>query len=128
MSINGRLEKGGDVDSYAVWLEAGQTAVAEVDAYVLASPLDAVLRVVDDQGRQLALNHDDGRTLRIRFWPLRPPPLAFMSSRYSVFPIRPRRMSVSPATPVAFIGCICSKGRMRAMPCRWAWGVDKKAR
>jgi hypothetical protein len=63
VSINGRLEKGSDVDSYAVWLEAGQTAVAEVDAYVLASPLDAVLRVVDDQGRQLALNHDDGRTL-----------------------------------------------------------------
>lgn len=61
-SVNGRLEKSGDVDSYAVTLEAGQTLVASVEAFTLASPVDAVLRVVDARGTQVAWNHD-GRTL-----------------------------------------------------------------
>lgn len=60
--INGRLEKSGDVDSYAVELQAGQTLVATVEAYTLASPVDAVLRVVDARGIQVAFNHD-GATL-----------------------------------------------------------------
>ena len=63
VTINGRLNKGGDVDSFAVTLDAGQTLIAAVEAYVLASPVDAVLRLVDTQGLELALNHDDGRTL-----------------------------------------------------------------
>ena len=60
-SLNGRLDKSGDVDSFAVTLEAGQTLVASLEAYTLASPMDAVLRVVDSRGVQVALNHD-GRT------------------------------------------------------------------
>jgi len=63
ISLNGRLDKSGDVDSFAVTLEAGQTLIASVEAYTLASPIDAVLRLVDSRGMQLALNHDDGRTL-----------------------------------------------------------------
>ncbi|WP_414662333.1 PPC domain-containing protein [Horticoccus sp. 23ND18S-11] len=63
VSLNGRLNKGGDVDSFAVQLEAGQTLLASVDAYVLASPVDAVIRVVDTRGLELALNHDNGRNL-----------------------------------------------------------------
>ena len=47
----------------AVTLEAGQTLVASVEAYTLASPVDAVLRLVDARGVQVAFNHDDGRTL-----------------------------------------------------------------
>lgn len=62
-SINGRLEKSGDVDSYAFALQAGQSIVAAVDAYTLASPVDAVLRVVDSRGVQLEWNHDCGLTL-----------------------------------------------------------------
>ena len=62
-SLNGRLEKGGDVDSFAVPLGVGQTLVASVEAYTLASPLDAVLRLVDARGVEVAFNHDDGRTL-----------------------------------------------------------------
>lgn len=61
-SVNGRLEKSGDVDSYAVELKAGQTLVASVEAFTLASPVDAVLRVVDARGVQVAFNHD-GSTL-----------------------------------------------------------------
>lgn len=61
-SINGRLEKSGDVDSFAVELTAGQTLVASVEAYTLMSPLDAVLRLIDARGVVLAMEHDDGRT------------------------------------------------------------------
>ncbi len=61
-SLNGRLEKSGDVDSFGVELAAGQTLVASVEAFTLASPVDAVLRVVDARGVQVAFNHD-GSTL-----------------------------------------------------------------
>jgi len=60
-SLNGRLDKSGDVDSFAVTLEAGQTLIASLEAYTLASPMDAVLRLVDSRGVQVALNQD-GRT------------------------------------------------------------------
>lgn len=63
VSISGRLEKSGDVDSYAVSLSAGETLVAHVDAYLIQSPIDAVLRVLDNRGVQVAWNHDNGRTL-----------------------------------------------------------------
>jgi hypothetical protein len=62
-SINGRLDKPGDVDSFGVALTAGQTLIASVQASVLASPLDALIRVTDRRGVQLAWNHDNGRTL-----------------------------------------------------------------
>jgi hypothetical protein len=45
--LNGRLEKNGDVDSYAVDLRAGQTLVARLEAYTLQSPLDPVMRLLD---------------------------------------------------------------------------------
>ena len=62
VSLNGRFDKSGDVDSFAVTLESGQTIVASLEAYTLASPMDAVLRLVDSRGVQLALSDDDGRT------------------------------------------------------------------
>src|ERR1051326_8185597 len=62
-SLNGRLDKAGDVDCFGVSLKAGQTLIASVDAYILASPMDAVLRLVDARGGQLALNHDHSGTL-----------------------------------------------------------------
>jgi hypothetical protein len=63
VSLNGRLDKSGDVDSFAVTLEAGQTLIASLEAYTLASPMDAVLRLVDSRGVQLAQNDDNGCTL-----------------------------------------------------------------
>ena len=62
VSLNGRLDKSGDVDSFAVTLEAGKTLIASLEAYTLASPMDTVLRLVDSRGVQVALNDDDGRT------------------------------------------------------------------
>ncbi len=60
--LNGRLEKSGDVDCYAVTLAAGQTFSAFLEAHTLMSPVDAVLRLVDLRGVEVAANHDDGRT------------------------------------------------------------------
>ena len=61
-TINGRLDKSGDVDSFGVTLKRGQTIVAWMEAYVLASTFDGMLRIVDAGGHVLAFNHD-GRTL-----------------------------------------------------------------
>ena len=61
-TISGKLDKSGDVDSFAVTLKRGQTLVAWMEAYVLASTFDGMLRIVDTDGNELAFNHD-GRTL-----------------------------------------------------------------
>ncbi len=61
--LNGRLDKGGDVDQFAVDLAAGQALVASLQAYVLQSPVDAAMRLFDSRGVEVLFNHDDGRTL-----------------------------------------------------------------
>ena len=61
-AICGRLDKGGDVDCFAITLRRGEQLMARVEAYVLASTFDAMLRVVDADGTLLAFHHD-GRTL-----------------------------------------------------------------
>ena len=71
--INGRLDKTGDVDGYEIALKAGQTVVASLECFVLMSPVDAVLRLVDSRGVEVAFNHDDGRTFD--------PELAFTAPR-----------------------------------------------
>ncbi len=58
MTVNGRLDKSGDVDSFAVTLEAGQWLDARLDAYTLASKMDALLRLVTPDGVQQTWNHD----------------------------------------------------------------------
>jgi len=62
-TISGRLDKPGDVDSFGVTLKKGETLNARVEAYVLASSFDAMLRIVDPNGVELAFDHDDGQTL-----------------------------------------------------------------
>ena len=57
-TINGKLGKTGDVDSFLVALKKGQTMVSWVEAYVLAAAFDSMLRVVDANGTTLAFNHD----------------------------------------------------------------------
>lgn len=59
LTINGRLEKSGDVDSFRVHLQAGETLVAALEANrLLGSPVDAVLELVDEGGAYLARNLD----------------------------------------------------------------------
>ena len=60
VTVNGVLKEAGDVDGFAVSLEAGQTLVASLDANSrLGSPMDAVIQVVSADGFVLAENHDD---------------------------------------------------------------------
>jgi hypothetical protein len=58
IAINGRLDKGGDVDSFVIEMRAGEFLEARVDCYTLMSKVDAVLRLVTTNGQQLAWNHD----------------------------------------------------------------------
>jgi len=57
--VNGRLQKNGDVDCFALSLKKGQTLVASLRAnQILKSPMDAVLQVVSADGFVLDQNHD----------------------------------------------------------------------
>lgn len=59
-TINGRLEKGGDVDTFAVTLTKGQTLVGSVSAHeTLGSPMDSVLQIVSPRGSVLEQNDDE---------------------------------------------------------------------
>lgn len=58
VTINGRLEKRGDAHSYILPIKAGQWLDAKLDSYILMGKLDAVLRLLDDRGHELAMNHD----------------------------------------------------------------------
>lgn len=56
--VNGRIEAPGDVDVFRFAGRAGQAVVVEVMARRLDSPLDSVIRLLDSQGRALAVNDD----------------------------------------------------------------------
>jgi hypothetical protein len=57
--VNGRLEKSGDVDTFAVKLRKGQTLVADVEAHrTLRSPMDAVVQAVSADGFVLDQDND----------------------------------------------------------------------
>jgi len=58
VTINGRLEKNGDVDCFRFEMKAGQWLDAAMDSYTLLAKLDPVLRLVTTNGYQLAWNHD----------------------------------------------------------------------
>ena len=58
ITINGRLEKRGDVDLFTFKMHGGEYLDAKVESYVLMSSLDAVLRLLDASGHELAMNHD----------------------------------------------------------------------
>ena len=68
VTVSGRLDKNGDVDSFAVRLAAGQWLDAALDCFTLMSKVDPVLRLVGTNGGQLAWNHDfDSFDPRIRW-------------------------------------------------------------
>ncbi|MBM3994574.1 MAG: pre-peptidase [Planctomycetes bacterium] len=57
--VNGRLDKPGDVDVFAVPLKKGETLVASVEAYkTLRSPMDGVLQILSSDGFVLEQNDD----------------------------------------------------------------------
>ncbi len=60
VTINGVLQKSGDVDIYRIEVPAGKTLVASMQAnQALGSPMDSVLQLLDAQGTVVAQNDDD---------------------------------------------------------------------
>jgi hypothetical protein len=58
VTINGRLGKPGDIDRYAVTLQAGERLIASVQGRRLGSPMDPMLHLEDPRGIELAFAHD----------------------------------------------------------------------
>lgn len=56
--LNGRIGRAGDVDHFRFEGRVNDEIVAEVQARSLGSPLDATVRLLDEQGRVLAWNDD----------------------------------------------------------------------
>ena len=57
--VNGVLSKSGDVDTFAVSLQKGQTLVVSMEAHRnLASPMDGILQIVSERGFVLDQNDD----------------------------------------------------------------------
>ncbi|MFN0087037.1 MAG: hypothetical protein ACKVX9_16725 [Blastocatellia bacterium] len=57
-TINGRIERRGEMDQFAFTAGAGEKLVFEVKAEELGSPLDAHLTLYNDKGGELANNDD----------------------------------------------------------------------
>ena len=90
--VNGRLEKAGDVDVFAVTLKKGDTLVASVDGHrSLKSPMDAVLQVVSPDGFVLDENND---------WHGFDPQVAFAAPKDGTYLVR---LFAFPAVPDASI-------------------------
>ncbi len=56
--VNGRIERSGDLDYYQIQGHRNDWFVAEVLARRLGSPLDSLLRLLDEGGRVIAFNDD----------------------------------------------------------------------
>ncbi|MCA9218174.1 MAG: PPC domain-containing protein [Planctomycetales bacterium] len=58
-TIDGKLDKMGDVDCFSVEMKSGETLVAALEANTaFGSPMDAVLQIVTPDGIVLSENHD----------------------------------------------------------------------
>lgn len=96
VTINGRLEKSGDVDGYGVQLEAGQTLVASMVANnVFGSPMDGTLQVATGDGFVLAHVDDDQGF---------DPRLAFTAPESGTYIVRAFAFPATPNSSIRFAG------------------------
>jgi hypothetical protein len=94
--VNGRLEKVGDVDTFAVRLHKGQTLVASMLANrVLGSPMDAVLQVVSADGFVLGQNHDSNGL---------DPQIVFTAAADGIYLVRTFAFPATPTSAIRFDG------------------------
>src|SRR5207248_11393526 len=56
--VNGRIDREGDVDCFAFEAKKGEALSVEIVARRAQSALDSHLRILDEKGKQLALNDD----------------------------------------------------------------------
>ncbi len=96
VTVNGRLEKNGDVDGYAVHLASGQTMVASLLANrVLGSPMDSVLQICDPDGFVLDQVDDECGL---------DPQLVFVAPREGNYLVRAFAFPTTPNSSIAFAG------------------------
>ncbi len=96
VTVNGKLQKGGDVDAFSMGLMQGQTLVASLDANrTLGSPVDAVLQIASPRGTVLAQN-DDERGLD--------PQLIFVAPSTGSYLVRVFGFPAAPNTTIALAG------------------------
>ncbi len=94
--INGKLEKNGDVDCFAVTLKKGQTLVASLEAnHTLRSPMDAMLQILSADGFVLEENNDF-RGLD--------PQLAFTAKKDGTYLARVYAFPASPDASIRYFG------------------------
>jgi hypothetical protein len=96
VTINGKLDRNGDVDGFAVTLQKGQTLVAALEANRrLGSPLDGLLQVVSAAGFVLGEN-DDG--------PDHDPLLIFHAPADGTYIVRAFAFPLVPDSKIGFAG------------------------
>lgn len=95
VAITGVFGKSGDVDVFAVPLEAGRTLVATVESRRLDAPTDPVIQIVSPTGFVLEQNDDDHG-----FDPL----LAFTATETGTYFVRMFAFPATPDTAIRFSG------------------------
>ncbi len=94
--VNGRLDRAGDVDTFAVKLTKGQTLVASLEANrTLRSPMDGVLQILSADGFVLEQN-DDYHDLD--------PQIAFAVPKDGTYLVRVFAFPSAPDSTVRFAG------------------------
>lgn len=58
ITINGVLDKAGDVDTHPLRVQKGKAVQIDVHGYALGSPMDPALRLLNDKGVEIAGSHD----------------------------------------------------------------------
>jgi hypothetical protein len=58
VTLNGVLEKAGDVDGFALRVQKGKVVTLELHGYALGSPMDPAMRLLSDRGVEIAGGHD----------------------------------------------------------------------
>ena len=58
VTINGVLEKAGDVDTHAIRVQKSKKITLELHGYALGSPMDPAMRLLNERGTELAAGHD----------------------------------------------------------------------
>lgn len=94
--VNGRLQRDGDVDIYAVAVEQGQTLVVQVAANgQLSSPVDPIVQIASQRGFVLAEN-DDATGLD--------PLVTYVAPQTDVYLIRVFGFPAAPNSSIALAG------------------------
>lgn len=94
--VNGKLQKGGDVDCFDMKLDAGQVMVASLMAnHVLKSPMDALMQIASADGFVLARNNDEGDL---------DPRIVFTAPKAGVYTVRVFAFPSAPDSTIKFAG------------------------